>query len=244
MNYKNRIVSTGTANPNELKANALNWRKHPDAQRKALSDVLGKVGWIQDVIINKTTGNLIDGHLRVETAIKNKEQEIPVKYVELTEDEEKVALATFDPISAMAEQDDELLKKLMEDVKDEIDLSQFHEDYDKLMKPVHTEEELDAVPEIPKEAKTKRGDVFRLGDHVLMCGDSTSEDDVSRLMEGIVADMALTDPPYGVNAVHVERERATGKVGIGGKIGFRHVEENARKNRRSKPAQVQEGRSA
>lgn len=184
MNFKNRIIRTGTADPKTLKANTLNWRKHPDAQRKAMRDVLGNVGWIQDVIINETTGNIIDGHLRVETAIKNKETEIPVKYVELSEDEEKTALATFDPITAMAEQDDELLKKLLADANTDIDLSQFHDDYDKLVKPQHTEEELDAVPDVPKVAKTKRGDVYKLGDHVLMCGDSTNADDVARLMQG------------------------------------------------------------
>lgn len=198
--YANRIVSSGIMNPADIKANPQNWRKHPASQGKALDEVLGTVGWIQEVIINKTTGNLIDGHLRVETAIKNKETEIPVKYVELTEDEERIALATFDPISAMAEQDADMLKQLLADIEsEEVDVTQFFGE-DVLPKIEHTEEELEAVPEVPKVAKTKRGDMYQLGEHVLMCGDSTNADDVKKLMGGgyVVADMAFYSPPYAI----------------------------------------------
>ena len=182
--YANRIVGSGIMNPADIKANPQNWRKHPASQGKALDEVLGSVGWIQEVIINKTTGNLIDGHLRVETALKNKETEIPVKYVELTEDEERIALATFDPISAMAEQDADMLKQLLADIESEdVDMTQFFGE-DVLPKIEHTEEELEAVPEVPKVAKTKRGDMYQLGEHVLMCGDSTLEEDVAKLMGG------------------------------------------------------------
>ena len=179
--YANRIVGSGIMNPADIKANPQNWRKHPASQGKALDEVLGSVGWIQEVIINKTTGNLIDGHLRVETALKNKETEIPVKYVELTEDEERIALATFDPISAMAEQDADMLKQLLADIEsEEVDMTQFFGE-DVLPKIEHTEEELEAVPKV---AKTKRGDKYQLGEHVLMCGDSTEADDVAKLMGG------------------------------------------------------------
>lgn len=197
--YENRIIGSGIINPKDIKKNPQNWRKHPASQGKALDEVLGTVGWIQEVIINKTTGNLIDGHLRVETAIKNNETEIPVKYVELTEDEERIALATFDPISAMAEQDSAMLKELLADIESEaVNMAQFFGE-DVLPKIEHTEEELEAVPEVPKVAKTKRGDMYKLGEHVLMCGDSTVEEDVRKLMQGELADMVFTDPPYNVN---------------------------------------------
>lgn len=182
--YENRIIGPGIINPKDIKKNPQNWRKHPASQGKALDEVLSTVGWIQEVIINKTTGNLIDGHLRVETAIKNNETEIPVKYVELTEDEERIALATFDPISAMAEQDSAMLKELLADIESEaVNMAQFFGE-DVLPKIEHTEEELEAVPEVPKVAKTKRGDMYKLGEHVLMCGDSTEADDVAKLMGG------------------------------------------------------------
>lgn len=194
--YENRIIGSGVINPKDIKKNPQNWRKHPASQGKALDEVLGTVGWIQEVIINKTTGNLIDGHLRVETAIKNNETEIPVKYVELTEDEERIALATFDPISAMAEQDSAMLKELLADIESEaVNMAQFFGE-DVLPKIEHTEEELEAVPEVPKVAKTKRGDLYKLGEPVLMCGDSTVEEDVRKLMQEDKAEILFTSPPY------------------------------------------------
>jgi len=181
--YRNRIVGTADVDPTTLKAHPQNWRQHPSSQGAALDEILSTVGWVTDVIVNKTTGNLIDGHLRVETAIKNHEKSIPVKYVELTEDEEKMVLATFDPISAMAEADEKMLQELVNSIpQDEIDMSKFDLGID--LGPKHTEEELEDVPPVPRVAKTQRGDMFRLGRHVLMCGDATSADDVTKLMRG------------------------------------------------------------
>lgn len=113
---KNRIVGSGMLSPKEIKANAKNWRKHPKTQRDALDGVLKEVGWVQEVIINKITGCLVDGHLRVSLALERKEREIPVKYVELTESEEALVLATIDPVAAMAETDALALDALLRDV--------------------------------------------------------------------------------------------------------------------------------
>jgi hypothetical protein len=110
---KNRIVGSAEVDPKEIKANAKNWRKHPQAQRNALEGVLKEVGWVQEVIINRTTGSLIDGHLRVSLALEKKEPVIPVKYVELSEQEEMLILATIDPIAAMAVSDRALLEQLL-----------------------------------------------------------------------------------------------------------------------------------
>lgn len=112
MNYKNKILSSGVVNPNELIANPKNWRRHPEHQKEALDEVLSSVGWVQDVIVNKTTGLIVDGHLRVELALSKGETEIPVKYVNLTETEEAIILATIDPIAALAETDKQAIKDL------------------------------------------------------------------------------------------------------------------------------------
>lgn len=116
-NFKNRIISTTAMNPLEVKANAKNWRVHPKQQKAALEGVLSEVGWVQDVIVNQRTNRLVDGHLRVALAIENKEQLIPVKFVDLSEEEEALVLATIDPISAMAEADPLALDALLRDVK-------------------------------------------------------------------------------------------------------------------------------
>jgi hypothetical protein len=116
MNWKNRIVGHGTEDPSQLVSNPFNWRVHPTHQRHAVKDALDQVGWIQEAVINRTTGNVVDGHLRIDLAVEQGETEIPVQYVELTEKEEKLVLATLDPLSALAVADQDQLKLLMEDI--------------------------------------------------------------------------------------------------------------------------------
>lgn len=115
--WRNRIVGQGEEAPDQLLANPLNFRLHPKRQQDALSGALKELGWIQQVIVNRITGHVIDGHLRVELAISRGEPTVPVVYVELSPDEEKLALATFDPISAMAGVDREKLDDLLSDVR-------------------------------------------------------------------------------------------------------------------------------
>lgn len=100
---ENRIVGYGDEDPEQLLANPFNYRIHPTYQQEAVSDVLDEVGWVKHVMVNKVTGHIVDGHLRVMEAIKKGESSVPVKYVELTEAEEAEILATFDPIKALAE---------------------------------------------------------------------------------------------------------------------------------------------
>ena len=112
---KNRIIGEGLESPDQLLANPQNFRNHPGRQRRALAGALNEIGWIQRVIVNQRTGHLIDGHLRVELAMERGEQ-VPVLYVDLTHDEERIALATIDPISALAEQDDYVLAELINSI--------------------------------------------------------------------------------------------------------------------------------
>jgi len=88
--WRDRIVGSGHEDPNQLVANPRNWRIHPREQQDALGDILERVGWVQQVLVNRTTGCVVDGHLRVELAISKGEAAVPV-YVELTEDEEAKA---------------------------------------------------------------------------------------------------------------------------------------------------------
>ncbi len=114
--WRNRIVGHGEEAPDQLLANALNWRIHPKAQQEALSGVLDEVGWVQDIIVNRRTGNVVDGHLRASLAIGRGEKSVPVVYVDLDEHEERLILATIDPLSAMAVTDTEQLASLLADV--------------------------------------------------------------------------------------------------------------------------------
>lgn len=114
--WRNRILEHGQESPDQLLANPKNWRIHPTNQQKALAGVLREVGWVQEVIVNKRTGFVVDGHLRVALAIGERQPMVPVKYVDLDEAEEAKILATFDPIAALAGADKEQLDALLREV--------------------------------------------------------------------------------------------------------------------------------
>jgi ParB-like chromosome segregation protein Spo0J len=116
MPWQNRIVGSGEEDPTQLLANPRNWRTHPGPQRNALRGSLSEVGWVQQVMVNQRTGFVVDGHARIEEAISAHEPTVPVLYVDLSDEEERLVLATLDPIGAMAQADstrlDELLAEL------------------------------------------------------------------------------------------------------------------------------------
>lgn len=114
--WTNRIVGWGTVAPDQLLANPHNYRRHPNRQREALRGSLDELSIITPVIVNTVTGHLVDGHARIEEYLSAGVLEVPVAYVELTEEEEKLALLTLDPISALAVSDHRALSALLEDV--------------------------------------------------------------------------------------------------------------------------------
>jgi len=115
--WASRIVGQGEEPPDQLLANPLNWRIHPKHQQDALESVLDEVGWVQNVVVNQTTGHVIDGHLRISLAQRREEPMVPVVYVELSEDEERLMLAALDPLAAMAAVDEDKLSELLRSVE-------------------------------------------------------------------------------------------------------------------------------
>ncbi len=116
-----RIVGHGEEAPDQLLANPSNFRRHPGEQLDALRGSMRTLGWIKTVIVNRTTGHVIDGHARIEEALRQELPTIPVTYVELSEEEEKIALAVLDPISELAYRDDEAVRSLLESITTEDD---------------------------------------------------------------------------------------------------------------------------
>ncbi len=116
MAWRNRIIGDGYEAPDQLLANPLNWRVHPLHQQEKLEGVLSEVGWIQRVIVNRATGHVIDGHARVGLAISRGEPLVPVLYVDLSLEEERLVLATLDPIGALAGTDRQVLDALLAEV--------------------------------------------------------------------------------------------------------------------------------
>jgi DNA modification methylase len=203
--WRNRIIGHGNEPLDEILFNPANWRIHPKAQQQALEGVLDQVGWVQDVIINQRTGHLVDGHLRCQVAARNGEKTVPAVFVDLSEDEEALILASIDPLSAMAATDkaklDELLHAVQSDdarVQEMISGLAEREglEFGK-QEPADAEPQIDRAAELNEKWQVKTGDLFRIGDHRLLCGDSTKREDVERVMGGEKADLLFTSPPYG-----------------------------------------------
>lgn len=204
--WNNRIVGNGTESPEQLLANPRNWRVHNDLQREAIKGVLDEVGWVQNVIVNQRTGYIVDGHLRVSVALQRGEASVPVVYVDLTEDEEALILATLDPIGGMATTDQELLNGLLSEIETsnpglQALLDSLAGDADAPPGEESEEEGLTGDDDLPPEREQhvcQQGDLWILGEHRLHVGDSTSIEALEYLMQGERADMVWTDPPYNV----------------------------------------------
>jgi DNA modification methylase len=197
--WASRIVGEGTEAPDQLLANPANWRIHPKAQQQALTAVLDRVGWVDRVLVNRRSGRLVDGHLRVELAIARGEPTVPVSYVELSDEEEALVLASLDPLAGMAVADQQKLAELLAAVSiDQADLEVYLASLlaGKGVRAGLTDP--DEIPEPPDEPITKPGHLWQLGDHRLLCGDAGSTADLDRLLDGVVADLLVTDPPYNV----------------------------------------------
>jgi DNA modification methylase len=198
MSLRDRVVDFRRVPAAELLPNQRNWRKHPPAQRNALRGLLQDVGFAGAVLARQGAEGqliLVDGHLRKDTLPG---ETIPVLVTDLTEAEADMVLATFDPIGAMATRDDAALRELLASLSSsDPGLNGLLE---KLGKPVEgglTDADEETGP--MEGSVVERGDLFLLGEHRLMCGDSTSPEDVQRLMAGERAALMATDPPYLVD---------------------------------------------
>jgi hypothetical protein len=107
--WRNRITRYGEEAPDQLLAHERNYRIHPKAQQDALRGVLNSVGIVQNVIVSERSKKMLDGHLRVELALTDGQPTIPITYVDVSEDEERVILAALDATAAMAGTDQALL---------------------------------------------------------------------------------------------------------------------------------------
>lgn len=110
--WANRIVGHADVLASSLTPHPQNPRIHPATQRAAVSEALTRLGWIESVVVNKTTGKILNGHLRVELAAARGET-VPVDYVQLSEADERIALASIDPLAALAVEDPEKIGELL-----------------------------------------------------------------------------------------------------------------------------------
>lgn len=116
--WANRIVGSGETAPGDLLANPYNWRIHAGYQKQAMDRVLRSIGMIQGVIVNTTTGHVIDGHMRIMLALEVDQPTIPITYVTLTADEEREAILYYHQVGSYAGIDRGVLRQALTEAGD------------------------------------------------------------------------------------------------------------------------------
>jgi DNA modification methylase len=194
---------------------ARNSRTHSDQQVAQIAASMSEFGFTNPVLVDQA-GGIIAGHGRVMAATMLGLAEVPcIRLAHLTDAQKRAYVIADNKLALNAGWDDEMLRLELAELQTEsFDLDLLGFDADELGALLAEQEpeaegltEEDAVPEVPAQPVTVQGDVWLLGKHRLMCGDSTSIDAVDTLMAGQKADMVFTDPPYGISIV------SGGKVG-------------------------------
>jgi len=203
MKIRNRIKELRMIKASVLMPNPKNWRTHPQAQQDALKGILAEVGYADALLARELPDGslmLVDGHLRAEST---PDLEVPVLVLDITESEADKLLLSLDPLSAMAGSDALALDSLLREVNTGSQaLSQMFADMAAeagLYQGDAKEIVEDEVPEPPVDPITKPGDLWVLGEHRLLCGDSTKTENVERLTQGKKIICLITDPPYGID---------------------------------------------
>ncbi len=183
---------------------ARNSRTHSDEQVAQIAASIKEFGWTNPILTDGDNG-IIAGHGRLAAARKLGHEEVPtIELVGLTETQKKAYIIADNRLALNAGWDNEMLTIELNDLMADgfaLEILGFDpKELNALLEPEVVEglTDEDAVPDVPEEPKTKPGDIYQLGKHRLMCGDSCSTNDMEKLCDGQLVDMWLTDPPYNV----------------------------------------------
>lgn len=169
--------------------------KPKDAEYQNIKNSIDNFGYVEPIIWNERTGNIVGGHQRYKILKEQGATEVDVVVVDFDLDKEKACNLALN--KAVGLWDDNKLEELLIELKDtEWNMPDYG--FDELDLDISKEDDY-IVGEYETESVVEKGDIWLLGNHRLMCGDSTNPDDVNRLMNGKLADLLLTDPPYGVD---------------------------------------------
>lgn len=187
----------------KLIENPRNPNQHPESQIKLLAKIIRAQGFRNAIVVSKRSGFITKGHGRLAAARLLEMTDVPVDYQDYdTEAAEWADMIADNRIAELSDNDEETLKGLLQELDGEIDLelTGFDEDsLDDILDRLDTDEgddDSNTVTQPPADPITQPGDLYELGKHRLLCGDSTNADDVQRLMNGERAILFATDPPY------------------------------------------------
>jgi DNA modification methylase len=204
----------------KITPNPKNANQHTEEQIERLTKLIDYQGFRNPLIVSNRTGFLVVGHGRLEAAKKLNMDKLPVIYQDFKDEAQEYAyLVSDNEIARWASLDSDAVFKELEN----LDLTDIEllgiEDFEiPEIEELDPQTDEDEVPEVDNPI-TKRGDIWLLGKHRLMCGDSTMIDDVEKLMAGEKADMVFTDPPYGMklnadfSSIETEKDGWKGKGG-------------------------------
>ncbi len=217
------------------------WVKNPRKNQKAVAKVAASInefGWVRPIIGNQHPGcsdEIIVGHTARLAAIDLGLSEVPVRWIHLEPERAHAAALADNKLGEISAWDPEILGELITSGaigKPLFTLAGFTPfEFDRLGKPATAGE--DAVPARPKRPVTRVGDVWILGGHRLICGDSTNPGVVARVLAGAVPKIMPTDPPYGVNYDPLWREQSVNRTSAGALINSKHTNTVANDNRAS-----------
>lgn len=242
INWRSRIVKYGKIAASQITPHPNNPRKHPQLQRQAVAASFDELGQIAPILINVNNGYLVDGEERSWLALgQGDDVEVDAIWVDLSEEEHNKALVYFDATGDLATYDAERLALLLEDVNsDDSAIQQMIADLQEMAISGMPEGDgagaegdpnalMDRAEELKKKYNVERGQLWLIGRHRLLCGDSYSQDDIDRLMDGKEADLLHTDPPYGINIV--KPKNGLSSAAIGGAKSFGSTGETQRKGK-------------
>lgn len=216
--WRNRIVGFELRAVDQFLANPFNFRIHTEFQKTAFDDTVADVGFLIPVVENIRTGHVVDGHMRIDRAMRAGVPSLPTILIDLSQDEEDKALSSIDGISAQAVVDAHKFEELRGRLSDVS--AGMRALLDKMAEtatvlhdgpgsrdsgdgdPNKTADRKATLDELWEKHQVRPGDIFIIehGDieHTLMCGDSLQPPDIDRLLDNDVPSLCLTDPPYGV----------------------------------------------
>ena len=198
---------------------ARNARTHSDEQVAQVAASIAEFGFVNPILVGPD-GVIIAGHARLLAARKLRMTEVPVLVLgHLTETQRRALVLADNRLALNAGWDEEMLKVELESLREDgfdLDIVGFTDEEieDLLRDPEQVVEgntDEDAAPELPETAVTVAGDLWVLGEHRLLCGDSTQMDAIEKVLAGGLADMVFTDPPYNVNYGATMKDKLRGK---------------------------------
>ena len=199
-------------NISDLKPYKNNAKIHTKEQIEQIKNSIEKFGMNDPIGIWGKDNIIVEGHGRLEALKQLGIEEVDcIRLDHLTDEERKAYTLAHNKLTMNTDFNFEILESELEEIND-IDMAEFGFELDfEELEPEIVEDE---IPDVPEKPKAKLGDIYQLGNHRLMCGDSTSEEDVAKLMNGVKADMVFTDPPY--NADYSSRVDKTRRKPWGG----------------------------